>query len=67
MHPRIVPGNEYLVELDRFTVRVRALRKTALGWECETIPIGTRIVIDEEVFLGDFSRHAKGAHHSAGR
>jgi hypothetical protein len=63
MSCKIISGHEYLVDLDRFTVRVRVLKRTARGWECETIPIGTRIIIGEDAFRG----HPPNMSHQAGK
>ena len=50
----IEPGQQDLVQLDRFTMRVKVLYEsgTAGWWACETIPIGTRINIVESAFVG---------------
>ncbi len=61
---KIVSGHEYLVDLDRFTVRIRVLKRTSLGWECETIPIGTRVIIGEDAFRSDVAANdtSQGSH-----
>src|SRR5687768_8317658 len=44
----IQPGCADWVEVDRFNVKVRAQRETSAPgwWQCVTIPIGTRIVLE---------------------
>jgi hypothetical protein len=74
MNRAVRVSHEYLVDLDRFTVRVRVLRRAGAGWwECETIPLGTRIVLGEESFRGDVAQSdtsmqsGTGVHRRANR
>ena len=48
----IQAGSAYWVEVDRFNVKVRAQRETSTPgwWQCVTIPIGTRIVLEAASF-----------------
>ena len=58
MMPKIMAGHEYIVDLDRFAVRVHVIKAAATRgwWECDTIPVGTRIIIEETAFRGRLAK-----------
>jgi hypothetical protein len=59
-------GNDYWVKIDGCEVKVETLHEFASGgwWECETVPIGTRIVIQTEAFVALAGASEQSLHDS---